>query len=256
MPLGGLSSKCDCISSTRALLIPQKKLEVLLEVEHDLFRFEGRFCSCGLHVTLNHGVHMFMATPEDDEEGNIDECFLCDPPGHVESTANVVAKFPAIGDLVFVASDALGECILDKIHLFDRSLIKMVRLKGLEAFVGGVDVVQKFAFNGCAVQMDICPCHSIVGVPIVMSNWLDCSIRNNSGTLWEFFDMVAQSTDSKILELWTFQFPTVWSRGSLEKLVLMHTIVTQGWSMSLGSTGGGDISAMMDVWIASGGVKQ
>ena len=88
MPLGGLSSKCDCISSTRALLIPQKKLEVLLEVEHDLFRFEGRFCSCGLHVTLNHGAHMFMATPEDEEEGNIDECFLCDSPRHVESTAN------------------------------------------------------------------------------------------------------------------------------------------------------------------------
>ena len=69
---------------------------------------------------------MFVVTPEDNEEGDIDECFLCDPPRHVESMANVITDFPAIGDLVFVASDALGKCILDEIHLFDGPLIKMV----------------------------------------------------------------------------------------------------------------------------------
>ena len=190
-PLERLGGECDCIGGTRALFIPQEKLEVLLEVEHDLFRFEGDSCSRSLHVALNHGAHMFVATPEDDEEGDIDECFLCDPPRHVESAANVVMNFLAIGDLVFVVSNALGKCVLDKIHLFDGPLIKMICLKGLEIFVGSVNVIQKLAFDNCAVQMNIRPCHAIIGVPIIMSDWLHCSIRNNGGTLWEVFDMIA-----------------------------------------------------------------
>ena len=41
-----------------------------------------------------------------------------------------------------------------------------------------------------------------------MSNQLDCSVWNNGGTLQEFFDMVAQSTDSKIVvDLGTPYFP-------------------------------------------------
>ena len=166
-------------------------MEVLLKVEHDLFRFEGDSCSRSLHVTLNHSAHMFMATPEDDEEGDIDECFLCDPPRHAESTANVITNFPAIGDLVFVTSNALGKCVLDEIHLFDGPLIKVIHLEGFEIFVGSVDVIQKLAFNSCTVQMNIRLCHPIIGVPIIISNRLGCSIQNNGGTLQEFFDMVA-----------------------------------------------------------------
>jgi hypothetical protein len=256
--LGRLSGERNCIGGTRALFIPQEKLEVLLKVEHDLFGFERDFCGRGLHVALNHSMHMFVATPEDDEEGNIDKCFLCDPPGHVISMANVVANFPAIGDLVFVASDALGECILDKIHLFDGPLIKMVRLEGLETFVGGVNVVQKFAFNSCAVQTDIRPRHPIVGVPIVMSNRLDCSVRNNGGTLREFFDMVAQSTDSEIIaNFGSPDFPVpdgLVERISGEAGTDAHYSNTRAERI-IGIDRGGDISAMMDVWIASGGRK-
>ena len=111
---------------------------------------------------LNHGAHMFMATPKDDEESNVDECFLHDPPRHVESMGNVFTNLLTIGDLVFVTSDTLGKCVLDEIHLLDRHLVKMIHLEGLETFVGGVNVVQKLALGSCAVQTDIHLCHLII----------------------------------------------------------------------------------------------
>ena len=120
--------------------------------------------------------------------------------------ANVFTNLLTIGN--FVASDALGKSILDEIHLLDRPLIKMICLEGFETFVGGVDIIQKFAFDSCTVQTDIRLHHPIIGVPIVMSNRLDCSVQNNGGTLQEFFDIVAQSTDSKIVtDLGTPDFP-------------------------------------------------
>jgi len=73
---------------------------------------------------LNHGAHMFMAAPEDNEEGDIDEGFLCDTPWHTECTADVLTNFATVGNLILVMGNALGKCILNEVDLFNRSFVR------------------------------------------------------------------------------------------------------------------------------------
>ena len=132
-----------------------------------------------------------MAATEDDEEGDIDEGFLHDTPWHAKRMADVFANFATVGNLVLVADNALSECILNKVDLFDRSFVKVVFLEGFKAFIGSRNIIEKLAFDSCTIQADICPCHPIVGVPVVMSNWLDIRIRNNGGSRFNLLDVIA-----------------------------------------------------------------
>jgi hypothetical protein len=56
--------------------------------------------------------------------------------------ADILTDFPAIGELVFVTSDALCKGALDQVNLFDRSLVEVVFLQCLETVVCRFNIVK------------------------------------------------------------------------------------------------------------------
>ena len=101
---------------------------------------------------------------------------------------DVLADFPAIGHLILIPSDTLGESIQ---HEVDRSFIEMILLEGLKTFVRGLNIVQKFALEHSAIETNISPCHIVIGDPIIISVRLYSGIGDEGGSFCDLFYMVA-----------------------------------------------------------------